>query len=189
MILGSFIKALDLFECQIPVYITEVIENNQWVSGGSNLDRFVDEELSENIYINNYLKEWLPLRLNFIKNCFSETFKNVDEIKIARRLIIDKNKLEDLKVLVNSGIVNTNDIGLHFAEYGLECAWNYYGDYKDVVELNICLHLREDNLYIIDFENTIRNRIDWENGDDEQEITLKKNETLRGLYLEIIKEY
>tara|TARA_Y100001960_G_C13935592_1_gene476597 strand:+ start:87 stop:302 length:216 start_codon:yes stop_codon:yes gene_type:complete len=67
MILGSFIKALDLFECQIPVYITEVIENNQWVSGGSNLDRFVDEELPENICINNYLKEWLPLRLNFIK--------------------------------------------------------------------------------------------------------------------------
>lgn len=189
MILNKFLTEIDTFNANLNKYIPEVIKNNRWVVKGSTLDRFLEEEVPENKKLDQYIKEWLPLRLDFIKDCFKETLNTTTTLKIARRLVIDDGQLEHFQTLISDGNLTTTDIGLHFAEYGLECAWNYYGDYNDVVEVNICIDLTQKNLHLVDFNTTICNRIDWENGDDEQEITLKKDKTLKDAYLEIVKYY
>lgn len=187
MILSKFLTEIDTFNDNLNKYIPDVLNNNQWVVRGSTLDRFLEEEVSENKELGQYIKEWLPLRLNFIKSCFKESLHSSSELKIARRLVINNNQLEHFQTLINKGKLTTTESGLHFAEYGLECAWNYYGEYDNMVEVNICIDLTPENINLVDFNTTICNRIDWENGDDEQEITLEGDKSLKGAYLEVIK--
>ncbi|MEP8041719.1 hypothetical protein ABJY94_18995 [Vibrio parahaemolyticus] len=157
-------------------YINQIILSKKWSEHGSNLDEC--EELFDNMGVDpdktlkcslelkSMLTKWIPLRLRYIASEMEYELNN--STTIYRAISVKPEKLKETVNKLNAA-KTVSDFGCYWSSSEYVQPWGAKTNKRDKT-IYIKMELPLEALDIIE---TLRSRIDFNNGDDEQEYNLK----------------
>lgn len=179
-------NAIDAFHKHLDGYIEQVLESRCWSEHGSDIERFLVEYREENPELREasdrrVLREWLPNRLAFIARTLPADIARVERegrLKAERALVIEAESAEPWRESLGAhpDLGRYWSIGEFVEPHGVDPS-----AFRSPVEVQVSAWIDPES---VDWTETLRSRIDWENGDDENEITLRP-----GARVELITVY
>lgn len=158
-------------------YINSVLETNMWCSHGSTLDMadelFEDfnypfpDVLEDKVMLKKFLREWLPRRIQYIAN--EIVYELSQSHNLYRAIVLKTAELENLIERLPT-TVNTSEVGVFWST---KPSTETYGDENKKNHKTTVLKTTFSK-ESVDIVETFRSRIDYVNGDYEQEIQLLK---------------
>ncbi|EGR2229581.1 hypothetical protein QX249_09930 [Vibrio parahaemolyticus] len=157
-------------------YINQIVLSKKWSEHGSNLDEC--EELFDNMGVDpdktlkcslklkSMLTKWIPLRLRYIASEMEYELNN--STTIYRAISVKPEKLTETVNKLNAA-KTVSDFGCYWSSSEYVQPWGAKTNKGDKT-IYIKMELPLEALDIIE---TLRSRIDFNNGDDEQEYNLK----------------
>lgn len=157
-------------------FIDNIINTRKFCDHGSSLDDayelFEDFEnefpnaLQDDSVLRDFLWFWLPFRIKYIAN---EMFSEFQYYRtIHREMIIDDYELNRIKSIQYNS-VEVFELGVYWSTSPSTIAYN-----GDTTKNNYILISADLNIDAIDWFGTLESRIDYLNGDQEQEIKLNE---------------
>lgn len=172
----------NLSEIVTDEYITNLISTEKWVEHGSSMHEFIDDiseidnflpsnlngmqssEILQHEDFKVFLGEWLPRRYNYIVNEIKDELKDRESLILSRCLYLSK---KDQERILSGEIFY---IGKYWGTGHVE-AWGATPE-KNKLETHITAEVNPED---VDWMETLKSRMDYMNGDQEQEIQLKDN--------------
>lgn len=166
---------------QNDTYIEELFKYKKWSSHGSYI--FDNSEFME-IFIDKFpnfhndfdsfkklMHYWLPLRINYIVDSI------IDELNysknIYRKLYVNN---DHFLFLEKNNTISVSDVGVFWSSFKYVDAYNVDPNNSNKMKaIKLKSTFNNDNINWIE---TFRSRIDFENGDDECEFYLKNDKTI-----------
>lgn len=163
-------------------YIDGLIITKKWVEHGSSIYDFIGdiidienflpyslqttpmEEIPNHKDFRVFLKEWLPKRYSYVTNEIKEELKDCDQLILHRCLYL--SPADQSRILSGENFF----IGKYWGTGHVE-AWGIVPE-KEKLETHITAIVNPQD---VDWIETLKSRMDYMNGDQEQEIQLKNN--------------
>jgi hypothetical protein len=156
-------------------YIDCILTTKRWSVHGSDIDCFIDDELPEEMLglskdelVNldcfvAFLKSWLESRYNYVVRDLLESI-NTETITINRAVYLTDMEF----AAIQSG--EKGDIGYYWGLYDVSA---YDVDPNNVNGKKLYLCSAQVNITDVNWHETFISRMDYDNGDQEQEINTK----------------
>ena len=170
-------------------FIDSIIKTKKFCSHGSSLDDcyelFEDFEdkypnaLKNDRVLKQFLYFWIPLRINYIAN---EIISELDYYKqLHRQVFINQETLDNIK---KKDTVSVDDIGVYWSSLPSTDSYNIIIDESNKDNIWVRFSINYD-FNLINWKETLISRIDYLNGDQEQEFQLEKNNNIKILEMHV----